>query len=304
VSSLRLYQTCPRKFSYRYYYGIEGRREPSDKIKFGTAFAKTVELNAGKPAANYWSVAESARGLDADLGAQLAGTAAAYSVYWSGSLAYRATELRLETELRNPRLRLVSVLDGLVETPAGELAVVDQKTTESDIRPGSWFFEKLSLDLQASTYIYAARANGFPVAKAIWDAVKRPTTRRRTEAVAPEYYSRSGKWGSAGDLKPGTGIPAETLPEFAKRIRDNALAEPQAYFQRADVVRLDDELEQALADVHQVGAQVLASWDSNEFPRSTGSCFQYGERCEFFEVCTGAASPHDEQLYQIRSKRA
>ncbi len=301
-SSVRLAQTCLRKLKYRYHYGIEGKREPSDKLRFGSAFAKVIELNANKPVAD-WSVREAAAGLEPDLGAQLAGASSAYAVHWAGSVKYHATELRLVTPLRNPRLTYTTILDGLVEDQAGRLAVIDEKTTESDISPGSWFWEKLQLDTQVSSYIWAARAHGHNVEHALWDAVRRPTFGRRAEAIGPEYYVKSGKWGQAGSLKPGTGVPAETTPEFARRVRDTMLAEPAAWFQRAPVVRLDDELESAMADVEQVGAQILHAWDNDHWPRNPLACFNYREKCEYWDVCTGAAQPTDETLYKIRKTR-
>ncbi len=301
-SSIRLFQSCPRKFQYRYCQGIEGKREPDVKLQFGTAIHAALEHNANKPAAA-WSVREAASGLDVDLSCLVAGTAAAYASYWEGTLHYQAVELELETELRNPRLTYLTILDGIAETASGTRVVVEHKSTESDIRPGSWYWERTQLDTQASAYIWAARAAGYAVEHVEWDAIKRPNLKRRIEDVPPEYYVKAGKWGSAGDLKPGTGIPAEQPAEFAKRVRDNAIAEPETYFQRAPVVRLDDELEAALADVEQVGAQILSAWDGDAWPRNPSSCFAFGQRCEFWEVCTGAAQPTDDSLYQIKRRR-
>lgn len=302
VSGLKSYQSCPRKFYHTYHNSIEGKQPPDDKLRFGTAVHKVLELNANHPVAA-WSVAEGVRGLELDLGALVAGTSSAYAAYWAGSFVYRATELRLETPLRNPRLRLVTILDGLAETQGGDLVVVDHKTTESDIRPGSWFWEKLQLDAQASAYLWAARQHGHDARHAVWDAIKRPNLKRRTEDVPPEYYTRAGKWGSVGDLKPGTGIPAESAGAFAKRVCDTMREDPTTYFQRGDIVRLDDELNAAIEDVEQLGEQVLHSFDKKQWPRNPNSCFAFGRRCEFWDICTGAAQPTDDQLYQLRRKR-
>lgn len=282
--------------------GIEGKRAPSPKLQFGTAFHAVVEHNANKPVSD-WSVREGCAGLDADLSALVAGTAAAYAVHWDGSLKYHATELELVTPLRNPRLELVTVMDGIVEDQAGTLAVIDHKTTESDIRPGSWFWEKLALDPQASAYLWAAREHGYDVQHAIWNAVKRPKLSRRAEATEPEYYVKSGKWGNAGDVKPGTGLQAESSADYAKRVRDTILGEPTEYFQRCDVVRMVDETEAALDDVNAVGEQILNAWDKDQFPRNPSSCFAFGERCSYWELCTGAASPDDDQLFTLRVPR-
>jgi hypothetical protein len=306
-SSIRLHQRCPRAFHNKYVLGIEGRQEPDDKLKFGTAFAKIIEHSSGvgENLSVDGVVSDAVRGLSADLAALVAGTAAAYRAYWAGSLKYRATELKLVTPLRNPRLTLTTILDGLAETEAGDLVVIDEKTTSSDIRPGSWFWEKLVLDLQVSTYTWAARANGHPVAHAIWDAVRRPNLKRREVAIEPEYYTRAGKWGAVGDLKPGTGIPAETPAEFAIRVRDTILEKPTEYFQRERVVRLTDELEAAMEDVEHEGQRILDSWDRGHWPRNSGACFDFGQqrRCEYFEICAGSASASDDQLYQLRKSR-
>lgn len=301
-SSIRLFQSCPRKFFHRYCNNVEALAEHDDSLRFGTAIHRAIEINVNKPA-TAWSVAEAVAGLDADLGALVAGTAAAYAVHWAGALVYRAAELELVTELRNPRIVLLTVLDGLAETEAGELVVVDHKSSSGDVRPGSWFYEKLSLDLQVSAYTWAARQNGYAVTEALWDVIAKPKLRRRDVAIPAEHYVKSGKWGKAGDVKPGTGLDEEKPAEFAKRVRDTLLAAPADYFQRAPVVRMDHELEEAVCELEQVGEQVLAAWDKSAWPRNTGSCMAFGRKCEFFEVCTGATSIADSTLFRIRKPK-
>ncbi len=300
-SSIKLFQSCPRKFYHRYYNSIESKAIPDDSLQFGTAIHAVIEANINKPAGS-WRLGEAVVGLDADLGALVAGTAAAYAVYWGKSLTYRAAELELDTPLRDPRLRLVTVLDGLA-TDNDVLVVVDHKSSKSDISPGSWFWEKLTLDAQASAYIWAARENGYAVEHAVWDAIAKPKLRRMCDGVPAEYYSRSGKWGDAGSLKPGTGVPAETVAGFAKRVRDTLLLDPTAYFQRAPVVRLDSELAEAVAEIEQVGDQILRAWDNAAWPRNPNSCMAFGRKCEFLPICDGSSTAADDTLYRIRKPR-
>jgi CRISPR/Cas system-associated exonuclease Cas4 (RecB family) len=302
VSSVRLYQSCPRKFAYRYCDGIEANKEPDDDLRFGTAFHAALEDNYDRPAAE-WSVAEACKGLDADSAALLGGTVAAYAAHWAGSLTYRYKELPIVTGMRSPRLEMLAILDGIATTARGDLAVVEHKTTRSDIRPGSHYWERTTLDLQAATYLWVARDYGLPVAHVEWDAIARPRLTRRADAVAPEHYVRDGKWGKAGDVKPGTGIPAELPLEYAGRVKSTLLADPGAYFQRHPVVLLEAELDAARRDVDAVGAQILTSWDTSTWPRNTSTCMSWGKRCEFWDVCTGAASPADEQLFRLRRSR-
>jgi hypothetical protein len=227
----------------------------------------------------------------------------AYGAHWAGTLRYSHVELELDTPLKHPELSLRTILDGVALDAADRLVVVEHKTTSSDCSPGSWYWEKLSLNRQASAYLWAARANGYPVEHVEWDVVKKPNLRRTTEAIAPEHYTRSGKWGQAGDLKPGTGIPVETVGAFAARVRDRMLAEPSAYFQRAPVVRLDDELDAAVADIEALGEQILTAFDRDAWPQNPDSCMAFGHRCEYLPLCTKSASPDDTELYQIKRKR-
>ena len=301
-SSIRLFQTCPRKFSHRYVFGIEGKQTPDERMQFGTALHTVIEQNVNRPAAD-WTLGPALVGLDQELAALVAGTALAYATYWRNNLTYTVAEAELVTPLANPRLVLLTILDGIATNECGDLVVVDHKTTSSDIRPGSWFFEKLQIDTQVSAYLIAARANGHNVTHAEWNAIKRPNLTRRTADVPPEYYTRSGKWGEAGSIKPGTGVPAESVLEFAARVTGTILASPEVYFQRAPVVRLDDEIADALVDINGVGEQILAAWDASVWPRATANCYAFGRPCEFWELCCNSTTASDEQLYQIRKKR-
>jgi hypothetical protein len=302
VSAIRVFQACPRKYEYKYCYSIEGKEPPDEKQAFGTAFHKAIELNIAKPPSD-WSVAEATLGLDIDQGALVAGTVAAYGLYWGGELTYRAAELELTAGLRNPRIRLLAIVDGLAENSAGRTVLVEHKTTESDLRPGGWYWEKLVLDQQASAYLWAAAQNGIHPDEVVWDAIKRPKLERRVMAIPPEYYARAGKYGKAGDVKPGTGLPAETPTEFACRVRDTIMQAPSVYFQRAPVVRMQDEIEAAVTDMEAIGEQILASWDRRRFPRNPSSCLAYGRKCEYWNVCAGGTTLADDTLFQVRTKR-
>lgn len=303
VSGMRTFQSCPRRFRYRYVDGIESKETQGYEAEFGTRLHAVLEHNHAKPVAS-WSVREALTGVDADLGSLVAGTAAAYGIYWEGSLAYTHKEYPLRAELRNPRAVLFAIVDGIARDARDELVVVDHKSSGRDISPGAWFWERLQVNQQASAYIWAARRNGFPVSHGIWDAVKRPGLKRRLQAIDPEYYSRSGKWGKAGDLKPGTGIPAESPADFATRVKGTILAAPADYFQRAPVVRLEAELEAAIENIEQVAGQILHAWDRNEWPQTDGACGHSPQyRCPYWEICAGAAQPTDEHLYKLRPRK-
>lgn len=75
-------------------------------------------------------------------------------------------------------------------------------------------------------------------------------------------------------------------------------ADPAGYYQRAEVVRLDAELEEAAFDIWQLGAQIREARVANRYPRNPDACVRYGRICPFFDVCTGAASLDDASRFQ------
>jgi hypothetical protein len=96
----------------------------------------------------------------------------------------------------------------------------------------------------------------------------------------------------------------EPLDEYRLRLRAHIAEYPNAYYARGDVVRLDEELDEYRSDIWQLAlmlrARQRAGADMGEraWPRNPDACEQFGRRCEYWPVCTGAASIDDEHLFQ------
>jgi hypothetical protein len=75
-------------------------------------------------------------------------------------------------------------------------------------------------------------------------------------------------------------------------------SDPNSYFLRAEVVRLEEEMREAMADVWQLGVSLRENMNAGRFPRNPDSCVSYGRTCQYFGVCSGEASLDDPALFR------
>ncbi len=100
----------------------------------------------------------------------------------------------------------------------------------------------------------------------------------------------------------------ETPEEYRVRLRTDIVDNPNAYYQRGDVVRLEQDMDEHRTDVwmscqslrdNQLAARELGA---KAWPRNPGACVRFGRFCEYYDVCTGAASIDDPARFrQARS---
>ncbi len=85
----------------------------------------------------------------------------------------------------------------------------------------------------------------------------------------------------------------ETVEEYRMRLRLDIGTNPDDYYQRGVVVRLAEEELDAAYDTWTTARQLRESELSERWPRNVDACDQYGSFCEYFDVCSGAASIAD-----------
>ena len=185
-----------------------------------------------------------------------------YDAYWQHPLEGRwLTEASWRAELGGVACA------GTLDAVAGD-AIVEHKTTSQDITPGSMYWRQVvTTDVQVSMYRAA-----FPGATILYDVIRKPALRPL----------RAGKPNE------------ESAEEFVARCIAAMAEEPEKYFQRATVVRLESEDEAFARDVVSVDRLRRGS----EHPRSAGNCFAYGSRCGYFDVCWGSASLSDDSVFR------
>lgn len=285
-------RACRRKHQLRYVLGFVSAIE-AVVLRFGTLIHKGLEAwwlakQAGLPQEAWLDAALAATIGEADpydrARAQVLLTG--YHFRWKDEpYEVLAVEARFETELVNPETghpsrtwRLGGKIDVVVrDLRTGLVMLVEHKTSAEDISPGSDYYKRLRLDGQVSIYFEGGRALGYDVAACIYDVIGKPRHRPL------EANSRRAV--------------AETPDEFRERLAAAVAEEPAKHFQRVEVVRLEQEMKDALLDVWQLGQQLREEQLAQRFPRNPDACTLYHRTCEYWPVCTGEASLDDTRLY-------
>lgn len=224
-----------------------------------------------------------------------------YDARWGGEqYEVIAVEAEFRAPLVNPESgapsrtwTLGGKLDVLVRDPAGRTLIVEHKTASGDVGPGSDYLKRLRLDGQVSVYYAGATALGHTVDGCLYDVLVKPG-QRPLKATPPE----SRKYTKDGRLYAAQRDRDETPDEYRARVMAAVAEDPNAYFLRADVVRLEDEMREAMADVWDLGRALRENELAGRFPRNPDACVRYGRTCEFFGVCTGEASLDDTSLFR------
>lgn len=237
-----------------------------------------------------------------------------YAAYWAdAALRYQTipiAERKVETPVLGPDGKpvegqvAVSVFDVVAYNPEGKTVIIEHKTTRSDVSPGTRYWDRVELSLQADMYHLAALDLGRNVDHVLWDVVRVPDVNRlpATPVHLRETYQKSGPWGKKGDYKRNVRLEPESLDEFQARLTQMVLDNPEAYFGRKPIYRDQAQLDAARADVWGIGQEIEQALATGNFPRNRDSCNKYGVVCQYSPVCNGSADINDERLYTIRKR--
>lgn len=306
ASRLRAARACQRlhhiEYSLRYRPAVD-----ADALRFGTLLHKALEA---------WWLASNNR-LDAALVAIAANEAdpfdrvraeelmRGYDIRW-GSEPYQTVlvEAQFEMDLVNPSTgrpsqtwKLGGKVDGVVIDGQGRKLLIEHKTASGDISPGSEYWRRLRMDLQVSVYFAGARALGHDVEACVYDVIGKPG-QKPLKATLPE----SRKFKKDGTLYAGQRETDETPEEFRLRYREAIAENPNAYYQRGEVVRLDSEMADAMFDIWQTARQVREAELAGRAPRNPDACVRFGRTCPYFDVCSGEASLDDTARFRKSQK--
>lgn len=151
--------------------------------------------------------------------------------------------------------------------------VVEHKTTSEDCGLGSLYWTKLTLDAQISTYMVGARALGHEPDGILYDVLRKPA------------------------LRPLEANNSRSEPETPEAYRDRCLKaiakEPEKYYQRGVVVRLEEDEKDAAFDMWSTADQIRLARNSGRWARNVDSCGDFHRLCDYFPICSKAAGEDD-----------
>jgi hypothetical protein len=315
----KTFRACMRRHKHEYVQGYRAR-VPQHALRFGTA------THAGLEAWMDWENAppEHATRLDAAFAALPADLdpvdlvrvevmLAGYDARWGGEIMETlAVEREFALPLINPQTGEPSrtwmragKIDAIASLWDGSIAIVEHKTSSDavDVGEGSDYRSRLTLDGQVSQYFDGADALGFPAEKVLYDVLVKP---RQMPLEATPLEARKYTKGKAATKNKPAEEPRlhatqrerdETMEEYRARLVEAIASDPDYYFVRSEIVRLERDRDAYAFDVWQTTQLMDLAMTLDLAPMNPDACHRYGSRCPFWDVCTGTASLDDPERF-------
>lgn len=230
-----------------------------------------------------------------------------YHLRWQNeSYEVLEVEAQFETPLINPETgsasrtwMLAGKIDAIVRcVKTGRILIIEHKTSSEDIRPGSPYWRRLQLDGQVSVYFDGSASLGFNAHACLYDVIGKPGQKPlKATPVEERKYTKPTKT-EPSRLYANQRAEDETPEEYRARLIEAIAADPAGYYQRCEVVRLENELEEARYDIWQTAQAVQRARLIGKAPRNPDHCQRFGRLCGFFDVCCGVASLEDPALFK------
>ena len=180
------------------------------------------------------------------------------------------------------------------------VALMEHKTTSKDVRDeGYW--ARLSIDSQINLY-YQAMQEKYGFETVLYDVIKRTSIKPAKVPVLDDdgckivtlksdgsrVYNKNGTPKKAvGDSKTQElQTVMEDPKDFGDRIYEAILAEPQDFFERRELPRLDINLDESAKDRSAVVRQIAECESSGHYPKATQACNMYHSLCPYFNICS------------------
>jgi len=223
-------------------------------------------------------------------------------------IKYIASEQKFDVPIINPesgrssRLSTVAgMIDGIVELPGKQIAVMEHKTTSDDLSPDSDYWKRLRIDSQISLYYLAVHQLGFVVETVYYDVIKKPTIKPKNISVldadgikqvidrttGERLKNKNSTWKQSVSDKETQALLTrpETPDEFQDRLLSDITTRPDFYYARREIPRLDADIEEFQYELWQMTKLLHECQRFNRYPRNTGACVGFGT-CAYFDLCT------------------
>jgi len=299
---------CPRKFFLKY----ELRRVPlkaADALAFGSLVHRALEAFWKRETVDMFCVFQdvlTSKTLDRDIDAYAVRKALemfrGYCYIYEEFDHDRYRTLAVEAEYRAPLINpktgkasrtwlLAGKIDAIVQDDSGRGIIVEHKTTSKPITPESDYWRKLTIDGQISGYLVGAAALGYDTTYCLYDVLAKPQL-KPYKATPPDEI----KYKKDGTPYANTRMADETPEEYGQRIYEAIKENPDRYYARRDVVRMEDEITAYMADMWAIGLMIRACQLDKTWPHNGNACTEFGG-CEYFDVCAKMASIDDDTRF-------
>ena len=294
------FNRCPRLYQFKYELGYR-EVKTGDALRFGSLFHGVLELYwlMDLDSAMYWlsNQKESDYNVyEKELAKQLL---IAYDRRY-GEADDEIKEFAIpEKEFRAPLINPVTMAESKTFILAGKIDVIlpkqksfiEHKTTSDDISPESDYWLGLTIDGQVSGYFAGSEAEGFEANECIYDVIRKPAQRPlQATPVEKRTYKKDGTlYASQRELD-------ESVEDYGKRLAEEIAGNPDRYFARKIITRLEDDMLDYYTDMWGCAREIRENQLANRWPRNPQMCLSWG-RCPFFGVCTKTESLDDTNIF-------
>ena len=281
-SEITCFQTCQRKWQHAYLERRTGFERPEALDRGTRIHAALATCRSAYEDARYgpaYAVLESLPLVERTM-------MRGYNTYNGGLGEPGIKDLRVNVPfiVRLGHVDLVGEVDALcIDIQSGRTVIIEDKTTTSDITPGTaWWREKIACDTQPTVYSAA-----FPGAYVMYNVLHVPDTEPlKATPVEKRKYTQPSKKEPQSRLYAGQRDRDETDDEYMKRVLADMAERPEHYFQRGVIVRLERDIEEYTEDLRQISSAMIAAMhEPGSSPRTPKACHNYGRPCEFVDAC-------------------
>jgi hypothetical protein len=330
-SELSCMAVCPRKLQIAYLHHIRPA-DDATPLRFGKAWHDALDRRAkGVPQAlNEGAIIETyAKAIPATpeqsifLAYEEQTLIAYLRVYdwrWSdmdSTIQTLASEEAFDCPIVNPEtgkpariFTFAGKIDRRVKLGDGRTAVMECKTTSTDIEPESSYWKRLRVDTQIARYVLAMRHLGHPVDTVLYDVIRKPGIKPKGVPLVDDagFKIVLGPDGQRAMTKDGKkpratasdaeGYVLQTRPETPDEWRDRLQTElganPERYFARREIPRTDADLDDAMRDLWDSAQMLHVCEQGVRWPRNSMSCVGFGTCC-YLDLCSTGWSPKEGQ---------
>lgn len=256
---------------------------------------------------NWHEAAQAAMETEPLLGAKALGLMLGYDARWRDQQYQTlATEEEMAVPLVNPATGAASrtyqfavKTDGIIEFQ-GRRYLLEHKTTSDEIAdPAATYWRRLAIDSQVSAYMLTHWLGADRLDGTVYDVIRKPSIR-------PKSIPKKSKEGVGDQLEvlgeSYCGFPLaeaqieaaeandwnETPDLFALRLAADAVANPDKYFQRRVINRLDNEIVEFAHELWDMAVTIREARNRKAHYRNSDACVLYNSPCEFLPLCSNA----------------
>lgn len=206
-----------------------------------------------------------------------------------------------ETGAKSRTFTQAGKCDGIVARD-GRMYLLEHKTTSDDIAdPNGTYWRRLAIDSQVSAYVLANWQNGRKLDGTLYDVIRKPGIRPKNLSKADRAQIISGRTYCGFQLTAeienamALGQERECNELYAMRLARECIDEPDKYFGRRPIPRMDSDITEYAGELWAVGQSIIDARAKNAHYRNSASCVQYNSPCEFLGICSGYDSPDSDK---------